>query len=229
MSKTQKLAAFVTTIVVILVLILISREGGRDIREYVPGEDLLSEAQEVIKVTEITPLPEAGSVIGRNFAEMLLEGDGLVAREDEEESIAAPPPLIVPFAPKDTGPPPSTYTVARGDTFIRIAEKVYGDRTKWKVIFDANRRQVADVKLLQEGQKLVIPALPESALKAQKSLLPATGTVKHTVKSGDTLYTLAEKYYGDGSLWQHIHDANKKVLPNPNRLEVGQKLVIPAR
>ena len=227
MSKTQKLAAFVTTIVVILVLILISREGGRNIPEYVPGEDFLGEAQEVIKVTEITPLPEVESDIER-LAEILLEGDRLLAREDEEESIAAPPPLIVPFAPKDTGPP-RTYTVARGDTFIRIAEKVYGDRTKWKVIFDANRRQVADVKLLQEGQKLVIPALPESALKAQKSLLPATGTVKHTVKSGDTLYTLAEKYYGDGSLWQHIHDANKKVLPNPNRLEVGQKLVIPAR
>jgi len=225
MSKTQKLAAFVTTIVVILVLILISREGGRDIREYVPGEDLLSEGQEVIKVTEITPLPEAESDIE---AEILLEGERLLAREDEEESIAAAPPLFI--APKDTGSPqPRTYTVARGDTFIGIAEKVYGDRTKWPVIFNANRKQVPDVNRLPAGQKLVIPALAKSELKVEKSLLPATGTIKHTVKSGDTLYTLAEKYYGDGSLWQHIHDANKKVLPNPNRLEVGQKLVIPAR
>jgi nucleoid-associated protein YgaU len=225
MSKTQKLAAFVTTIVVILVLILISREGGRNIGEYVPGEDLVGEAQEVIKVTEITPLPEVESVLGPDFAEIRWEGERVLAREDEEESIAVAPPLFI--AAKD--PQPRTYTVARGDTFIGIAEKVYGDRTKWQVIFDANRKQVPDVNRLPEGQKLVIPGLPESALKAQKSLLPATGTINHTVKRGDTLYTLAEKYYGDGSLWQHIHDANKKVLPNPNRLEVGQKLVIPAR
>jgi nucleoid-associated protein YgaU len=50
---------------------------------------------------------------------------------------------------------------------------------------------------------------------------------KHTVEQSDSLYKLALKYYNDGTKWNKILEANKKILKNQNSLKVGQELVIP--
>lgn len=49
----------------------------------------------------------------------------------------------------------------------------------------------------------------------------------HEVKKGDTLWKISEKYYGDGSLYKKIFDANRDILKNPDMIQVGQKLHIP--
>ena len=49
----------------------------------------------------------------------------------------------------------------------------------------------------------------------------------HTVRPGDTLYSLAGRYYDSGRQWPRIHQANQARIANPNRLEVGMKLIIP--
>jgi len=49
----------------------------------------------------------------------------------------------------------------------------------------------------------------------------------HEVVRGDTLSKIAEKYYGDPSLYTQIFEANKDVLSNPDQIKVGQKLRIP--
>jgi len=49
----------------------------------------------------------------------------------------------------------------------------------------------------------------------------------HEVKKGDTLWKIAEKYYGDGSLYKKIFEANRDILKNPDLIKVGQKLHIP--
>ncbi len=49
----------------------------------------------------------------------------------------------------------------------------------------------------------------------------------HVVQPGDTLYSLAEKYYGHGRHYQKILMANRKRLTDPNDLPVGMKLIIP--
>lgn len=48
----------------------------------------------------------------------------------------------------------------------------------------------------------------------------------YTVKSGDTLWALAKKFYGDGAKYMTIFNANKS-MKNPNILKVGQVLTIP--
>ncbi len=50
----------------------------------------------------------------------------------------------------------------------------------------------------------------------------------HTVKSGDSLYKIAEKYYGDGNYWRAILKANPEIR-NPDHLMIGQKLLIPPK
>lgn len=55
----------------------------------------------------------------------------------------------------------------------------------------------------------------------------AAGAKTHVVASGDSLWTIAQDYYGDGHLWKKIKDANPDI--DENRLLEGQKLVIPAK
>ncbi len=52
-------------------------------------------------------------------------------------------------------------------------------------------------------------------------------TQYHVVKNGDTLWKIAESFYGDGSLYKKIFEANKDILKNPDLINVGQKLRIP--
>ena len=65
----------------------------------------------------------------------------------------------------------------------------------------------------------------------EKSAKPASATAAigqfHEVQKGDTLSKIAEKYYGDPSLYKDIFEANKDVLKDPNKIFPGQKLRIP--
>lgn len=57
---------------------------------------------------------------------------------------------------------------------------------------------------------------------------PATsGPQKHVIAKGDTLWDLAKSFYGEGSLWKKISEANGK--PAPRALHVGTELEIPAK
>ena len=47
----------------------------------------------------------------------------------------------------------------------------------------------------------------------------------HTVVAGETLWSIAERYYGSGFNWVDISNANN--LDNPGAIEAGQKLTIP--
>lgn len=50
----------------------------------------------------------------------------------------------------------------------------------------------------------------------------------YVVKKGDCLWKIAQRFYGKGSEWRKIYEANKKVIgKNPNLIYPGQKLVIP--
>ena len=41
---------------------------------------------------------------------------------------------------------------------------------------------------------------------------PATTSTTYTIKSGDTLWGIARKFYGDGTKWKTIYDANKDII-----------------
>jgi nucleoid-associated protein YgaU len=52
-------------------------------------------------------------------------------------------------------------------------------------------------------------------------------TRRHTVKDGDTLFSLAQEYYGDKERFLDIYRANREVLKSPDQLAPGTVLVIP--
>ena len=49
----------------------------------------------------------------------------------------------------------------------------------------------------------------------------------YEVQEGDRLSKIAKRLYGDAALYPRILEANRDVLKDPNRIEVGQKLRIP--
>lgn len=49
----------------------------------------------------------------------------------------------------------------------------------------------------------------------------------YTVKKGDTLQEISQKFYGTTKNWNKIYKANTKVIKDPDKLQVGTKLVIP--
>jgi NitT/TauT family transport system substrate-binding protein len=54
----------------------------------------------------------------------------------------------------------------------------------------------------------------------------ATGE-EYTIKPGDSLTKLAERYYGSVGKWEKIYEANRDSIKNPNYVFIGQKIIIP--
>jgi len=81
--------------------------------------------------------------------------------------------LLIPPKPKDaTGRPvqptvpskatgPRKYVIATGDTLWNLAEKYYDDGTKWRVIQDANPKQIPDPYNLKAGVTIIIPEMSD--------------------------------------------------------------------
>jgi nucleoid-associated protein YgaU len=49
----------------------------------------------------------------------------------------------------------------------------------------------------------------------------------YTVKYGDTLATIAQRFYGNKELAMVIYRHNSHIIQNPNQLNPGQKISIP--
>jgi nucleoid-associated protein YgaU len=57
---------------------------------------------------------------------------------------------------------------------------------------------------------------------------PAPEAQKYTVRPGDSLSKIAKQFYGDANQYMRIFDANHDQLDDPNKIQVGQELSIPA-
>lgn len=67
----------------------------------------------------------------------------------------------------------------------------------------------------------------ETTRPAETSPAPVANTT-YTVQKGDCLWNIAKKYYGDGSKYVDICNANKSKIQNANLIHPGQVLILPA-
>ena len=129
------------------------------------------------------------------------------------------------------------YTVKDGDALWQIALQKYGNGNMMQEIMKANK--IVDPNSITVGQVLVLPSpnptlmaqtgtpspTPQGQISAiQTKQVTITGD-KYTIQDGDGIWTIAERAYGDGSMWQKIVQANN--LKEPYNLEVGKTLSIP--
>lgn len=69
---------------------------------------------------------------------------------------------------------------------------------------------------------------PKATSKKNRSAKTTSDSKSYTVVSGDCLWNIAKKFYGDGSKYPVIYDANKNVVgSDPNLIYPGQVLTIP--
>ncbi len=71
----------------------------------------------------------------------------------------------------------------------------------------------------------VVPAT--APVVSRPSHLITAGPSHYTVKGGDSLSTIAGAYYRDVLLWPVIHDANRRIVQDPNFIQPGWILSIP--
>lgn len=62
---------------------------------------------------------------------------------------------------------------------------------------------------------------------AANTVPPAAGNRRHTVQPGDTLFKIAQQYYGNRSRWRDIYAANRGVMKSETDLKIGMQLRIP--
>jgi outer membrane protein OmpA-like peptidoglycan-associated protein len=82
-----------------------------------------------------------------------------------------------------------------------------------EVMIPADKANLFEDKVLEEKQEV------ESAVKVS--------TKDYVIQTGDTLWAIAKREYGDGRQWKRIAEFNKDILPNPNKPKKGLKIQIP--
>lgn len=71
------------------------------------------------------------------------------------------------------------------------------------------------------------PVTGGSSSKPASGKPAAAAPRTHTVVSGDTLWGIAQKYYGNGTQWPKIFDANRDKIKDPHWIFPAQVFVIP--
>lgn len=111
-------------------------------------------------------------------------------REKLAGSAPAQPPAPVapqgapqPAAPSTTYQPDTyarsggTHTVKQGDSLSKIAQRLLGDASRWREIYDLNRQAIQNPNLIYPGQVFVLPgattAKPAVTAPATRSAAPA--------------------------------------------------------
>ncbi|GAA0369085.1 hypothetical protein GCM10008932_20930 [Alkalibacterium iburiense] len=128
--------------------------------------------------------------------------------------------LIIPGTSSSPAPSPSpspsptpsaqTYVVRAGDTLYSIARR-YNTTVQRLVSLNS----LSNPNLIRVGQRLTISRTTSTPTP------PPTTTQRYTVRSGDTLYSIARRY---NTTVQRLVSANR--LSNPNLIRVGQVLFI---
>lgn len=123
-----------------------------------------------------------------------------------------------------------TYIIQRGDTLWRLAARYYGSGRYWQRIFQANMDILRNPNRLRIGQVITIfldstdssPAQPDTETAETET----TGNT-YTVQSGDSLWRIASRVYGQGRLWRQIFEANRDVISDPGKIYRRQTFFIP--
>jgi nucleoid-associated protein YgaU len=119
----------------------------------------------------------------------------------------------------------TTYIVREGDTLSSIAESWFGKAARWDLIHRANP-SLSNPDRLRPGQTLRLPAKDAQRDPAR----PREDGGTYTVRSGETLCSIAQALLGDEAHWRLIYEANRAAIgPNPDVINAGMKLTIPPR
>ena len=220
-----------------------------------PGDPTpISPVEPTITAT-LDPMPSDAVFTGVSRSPLVPEGTPIIAPPMPTPApivnplsvLPTPSPAVLPMPirPTPVAPTPvpgsrgaaansgfGEYTVKSGDTLSSIASAWFGSSSKWQKIAAANPS--VDPGKLRIGQTLRMPAremaagLPNPTPAGRAAAAGVSSD--YTVKSGDTLSSIAARTMGKAASWKEIYDANKVAIgSNPAALKIGMKLRIPGK
>ena len=86
------------------------------------------------------------------------------------------------------------------------------------------------IKLVNPNQDDITADINVDSSRAQAATAGggSQNTQSYTVKSGDTLSKISKQFYGDANEYMQIFYANRDKINDPDKIQVGQELKIPA-
>lgn len=96
------------------------------------------------------------------------------------------------------------------------------------IYFTVNLKEYKRLKTTKVAttSKSDTPPVSKPSTPKRETKEPEKGKT-YTVKSGDCLWKIAKQFYGDGSQYMKIYNANTDKIKNPNLIYVGQVFTIP--
>lgn len=111
---------------------------------------------------------------------------------------------------------------------VTIETLKYGEQDgTGDVYYDLTLKEYRAVEI--KKTKLKKTKKKKTTKKKSKPKRPAAKkkTKTYTVKSGDCLWNIAKRFYGNGAQYTKIYNANRGKIKNPNLIYPGQVLTIP--
>ena len=203
MGRETKFGLLIGLVFIILFGVILSSRAGSSAPEHaaLPTGESLAHATRLETVNRTVDPFKADGALDMN-------GQDLVIQVRSEGPAEEPLPAPVALASSDGGAvgTDDRGTVAFGPVTVETP---------------------ADAERAELGLARAEPA-PDRGAAAPPAASDPSRPV-YVVRSGDTLIGIARRFYGKDAprLWRQIVDANKSTLRHPERLAVGQKLVIP--
>ena len=152
---------------------------------------------------------------------------GVVARALADIPPENDPPLNI--RPNSEKPPPDRQRSRRKqlqDVVVNVRPSTASQGDTY--IAELNEEVTTTVVIDEEGARL--PAVTAPRARSNRSIPQPVSNedfLVYTVQSGDSLWAIAEYFYGDGFRYTDIFKANRDLIEHTNLLEIGQPLRIP--
>jgi hypothetical protein len=162
-------------------------------------------------------MDKLGSILGRKktIAEDTVRGPGVVLRDHGID------PSNLKFSFNNDGSVDVSGNVQDQSECDRICELI---KDIPNVSGVNNNMVVSAPEPAAEPEPEVVVAEAEPTESAPESELQGK---TYTVQAGDTLWAIAAKAYGSGAEYMKIFEANTSILEHPDKIDLGQELVIP--
>ena len=119
-----------------------------------------------------------------------------------------------------TGAAPEGFHVEFRDGVATLTGKLKSEQDRQRVMDAA--RAVGGVASIKDSM-----TTGAAGSGAEQATGGVGGGGTYTVQSGDTLTKIAKHYYGDASKFNRIFEANRNILSDADKIQVGQVLTIP--
>lgn len=171
----------------------------RDFARTLPAQSLENQPQRVDLVAALDRLKQENEMLKQELADLKAGRAAAQTTLPGEDAPAAP-----------AGPAPA----ASGFNFATEA-------------IPTVRPRPAPVTPLRSAPARPTPAVTPPPAAPKPAAATAAGGRRHTIRPGDTLYKLAQQYYGNRAKWRDIYAANRDVMKNETDLKAGMSLKIP--